>query len=46
MRELLDELRQAGTFTGGPAARSPKDRSRFLAKLDELVNAVSRAYPA
>ena len=46
MRELLDELRQGGAFTGGPAARSPKDRSRFLAKLDELVNAVRRAYPA
>ena len=46
MRELMDELRQGGAFTGGPAARSPKDRSRFLAKLDELVNAVRRAYPA
>ena len=46
MRELLDELRQGGAVTGGPAARTPKDRSRFLAKLDELVNAVRRAYPA
>ena len=46
MRELMDELRQGGAFTGGPAARSPKDRSRFLAKLDELVNAVRRANPA
>jgi uncharacterized protein YaiI (UPF0178 family) len=46
MRELMDELRQGGAVTGGPAARTPKDRSRFLAKLDELVNAVRRAYPA
>jgi uncharacterized protein YaiI (UPF0178 family) len=46
MRQLMDELRQGGVVTGGPAARTPKDRSRFLAKLDELVNAVRRAYPA
>jgi uncharacterized protein YaiI (UPF0178 family) len=46
MRELMDELRQGGAVIGGPAARTPKDRSRFLAKLDELVNAVRRAYPA
>jgi uncharacterized protein YaiI (UPF0178 family) len=45
MRELMDELRQTGAMTGGPAARTPKDRSRFLAKLDELVNVVRRAYP-
>jgi hypothetical protein len=31
--------------TGGPAAMTPKDRSRFLSKLDEAVNAVRRAYP-
>jgi uncharacterized protein YaiI (UPF0178 family) len=46
MRELMDELRQGGAVIGGPAARTPKDRSRFLAKLDELVNAVRRAHPA
>jgi hypothetical protein len=33
------ELRRRGTMTGGPAAITPKDRSRFLAKLDEAVNA-------
>src|SRR3954471_481616 len=45
-RALLDELRQGGVVTGGPAAMTPRDRSRFLSKLDEVVNAVRRAYPA
>jgi uncharacterized protein YaiI (UPF0178 family) len=45
LRDLMDELRQGGAITGGPAAMTPKDRSRFLAKLDEAVNAVRRAYP-
>lgn len=44
-RELMDELRQSGVSTGGPTAMTPKDRSRFLSKLDESVNAVRRAYP-
>jgi uncharacterized protein YaiI (UPF0178 family) len=43
MRELLDDLRKGGEVTGGPAPMAPKDRSRFLSKLDELVNAVRRA---
>jgi uncharacterized protein YaiI (UPF0178 family) len=45
LRALMDELRQAGAVTGGPAAMTPKDRSRFLSKLDEAVNAVRRAHP-
>ena len=45
LRELKDGLRQGGTLTGGPAPMTPKDRSRFLSKLDEVVNAVRRAYP-
>jgi uncharacterized protein YaiI (UPF0178 family) len=45
MRNLMDELRQGGTVTGGPAPMSPKDRSRFLSKLDEMINAVRRAFP-
>jgi uncharacterized protein YaiI (UPF0178 family) len=45
LRDLMDELRQGGTVTGGPAPRTPKDRSRFLAKLDEVINAVRRAHP-
>jgi uncharacterized protein YaiI (UPF0178 family) len=45
LRDLMQELRQAGTVTGGPAPMTPRDRSRFLSKLDELVNAVRRAHP-
>jgi uncharacterized protein YaiI (UPF0178 family) len=45
MRELMGELRQGGTVTGGPAPMAPKDRSRFLSKLDEAVNVLRRAYP-
>lgn len=46
MRDLREELRQGGEVTGGPAPMTPKDRSRFLSKLDEAVNVVRRAYPA
>jgi uncharacterized protein YaiI (UPF0178 family) len=45
MRDLMDELRQGRAITGGPAPMTPKDRSRFLSKLDETVNAVRRAHP-
>jgi uncharacterized protein YaiI (UPF0178 family) len=44
MRDLLDELRQGGAVTGGPAPMTPKDRSRFLSKLDELAGAMVRAH--
>jgi uncharacterized protein YaiI (UPF0178 family) len=44
-RDLLDTLRQSGERTGGPAPMTAKDRSRFLAKLDELINAVRRGRP-
>jgi uncharacterized protein YaiI (UPF0178 family) len=46
LRSLLDDLRQGGAVTGGPAPMTPKDRSRFLAKLDEMVNAVRREHRA
>jgi uncharacterized protein YaiI (UPF0178 family) len=46
MRELMEGLRQGGAVTGGPAAMTPKDRSRFLSKLDEAVNAVRRTHPS
>jgi uncharacterized protein YaiI (UPF0178 family) len=42
MRDLKEGLRQAGGTTGGPAPMTPRDRSRFLSKLDELVNAARR----
>lgn len=44
LRDLMDELRQGGAITGGPAAMTPKDRSRFLSKLDEMAGAVVRAH--
>jgi uncharacterized protein len=45
LRELMNELRQGGVATGGPAPLAPKDRSRFLSKLDEAINAVRRIHP-
>jgi uncharacterized protein YaiI (UPF0178 family) len=42
LREMLEERRRNGEPTGDPAAMTPKDRSRFLSKLDETVNAVRR----
>src|SRR5436309_6093719 len=42
LRDLTDQLRQAGQVTGGPAPMTPKDRSRFLSKLDEMAGAVRR----
>jgi uncharacterized protein len=45
LRDLLDMLRQGGTPTRGPAPMASKDRSRFLSKLDEMVNAVQREHP-
>jgi uncharacterized protein YaiI (UPF0178 family) len=45
MRGLMEELRQGGIVTGGPDPLTPKDRSRFLSRLDEAINAVRRAHP-
>jgi len=36
-RELKNQLREAGTFSGGPSGITAKDRSRFANKLDEMV---------
>ena len=41
-RELMADLREAGTITGGPSPFEKTDRSRFLQRLDEIVNAVKR----
>lgn len=45
MRELMADLRAGGEVSGGPAALTPRDRSRFLGKLDEAVNAMLRTHP-
>jgi uncharacterized protein YaiI (UPF0178 family) len=39
VRELKTQLRESGIASGGPPPLSAKDRSRFLSKLDELVQA-------
>ncbi len=39
-RELLSHLRDLGTPTGGPAPFEKRDRSRFLQRLDETIQAV------
>lgn len=41
-RELSSHLREIGVVTGGPHPIAAKDRSRFLSKLDELVQRVRR----
>ena len=39
-RELLSHLRDLGTITGGPAPFDKQDRSRFLQRLDETIQAL------
>jgi uncharacterized protein YaiI (UPF0178 family) len=42
MRDLLADLRGSGEITGGPPPIEQKDRSRFLQKLDEAIQAIRR----
>lgn len=44
-RELKSDLRGAGVVSGGPAPITAKDRSRFLSKLDQLVQRSLRSQP-
>lgn len=44
-RELMADLREAGTITGGPAPFGKGQRSEFLQRLDEIINAIKRAPP-
>jgi uncharacterized protein YaiI (UPF0178 family) len=44
-RDLLAGLREAGEVTGGPPPLQKKDRSRFLQKLDEVIQAIRRENP-
>ena len=41
-RELMSQLRDMGTITGGPAPFTPRNRSNFLQRLDQAVNAALR----
>ena len=45
MRDLMADLRGAGEITGGPPPLTKRDRSRFLQKLDEVIQAIRRAHP-
>lgn len=40
VREIMSHLRDLGTVTGGPAPFQPRDRSRFLQRLDEIIQAI------
>jgi uncharacterized protein YaiI (UPF0178 family) len=44
-RDLLSELRDGGKISGGPPPLQKRDRSRFLQKLDEVIQAIRREYP-
>lgn len=41
-RDLLAELRTTGEVTGGPPPIQKQDRSRFLQKLDEIIQEIRR----
>ena len=41
-RALMDMLRQSGVIGGGPAPFAKEDRSRFLSKLDDTIQAIRR----
>ena len=41
-RELMAYLRDMGDVTGGPAPFEKRDRSRFLQRLDEVIQAAVR----
>lgn len=42
-RDLMSQLRDLGNMTGGPAPFEKRDRSRFLQRLDETVQALRRS---
>jgi uncharacterized protein len=42
VRDLMHELRSAAEVTGGPRPFSPRDRSAFLATLDQAIRRLQR----
>ena len=42
-RDLMSRLREMGTVTGGPSPMGKRDRSRFLQRLDEVIQSVRRS---
>jgi uncharacterized protein YaiI (UPF0178 family) len=45
VRNLMHDLRSAGEVTGGPRPFSPRDRSAFLAALDQAIRRLQRPRP-
>ncbi len=43
MRNLMTDLRSAGASTSGPRPFAPRDRSAFLASLDQTIRRLRRA---
>ena len=43
IRELMAQLRDMGSITGGPAPFEARDRSRFLQSLDTLIHRILKA---
>jgi len=41
-RELMQNLRHMGEMRGGPKPMDKKDRSRFLGKLDQIIQSLKR----
>lgn len=41
-RELMSQLRDMGTISGGPSPFEKRDRSRFLQGLDQIIQAIRR----
>lgn len=43
-RDLMADLRGAGEITGGPPPLTQRNRSFFLQKLDEIIQAIRRSH--
>jgi uncharacterized protein YaiI (UPF0178 family) len=43
-RELMQTLRQMGEGGGGPPPMTKQDRSRYLGKLDQVIQSIKRAH--
>jgi uncharacterized protein YaiI (UPF0178 family) len=44
-RDLMSDLRGAGEISGGPPPITQRDRSLFLQKLDQAIQAIRRQHP-
>jgi uncharacterized protein YaiI (UPF0178 family) len=44
-RDLMSDLRDVGAVMGGPPPLRKRDRSRFLQRLDEMIQTIRRKNP-